>query len=57
MNTRDTLTNEYYFIKFISEAYTLQNNTTIDGNFITAGGLQYTSSTQGRNNWYWEQDP
>ena len=28
-----------YVIKFISEAYTLQNNTTIDGKVISAGEL------------------
>ena len=31
INTYDTTTNEFYVIMFISEAYTLQNNTTIDG--------------------------
>ena len=30
INTDDTTTNVFYVIKFISEAYTLQNNTTID---------------------------
>ena len=39
INTADTSTNGYYFINLISEAYTLQNNTTIDGKIITAGGL------------------
>ena len=31
MNTSDTKTNEFYVIKFISQEYMLQNNTTIDG--------------------------
>ena len=49
-NTADTITNVFYVIKFISEAYTLQNNTTIDGQIISAGELvvkaQYLCSTQ-----------
>ena len=39
INTADTTTNGYSVIKFISEAYTLQHNTTIDGNIITVGEL------------------
>ena len=39
INTSDTTTNIFYVIKFISEAYTLQNNTTIDGKFIYADSL------------------
>ena len=35
INTTDTSKNGYYVIKFISEAYTLQNNTKIDGQIIT----------------------
>ena len=31
INTDDTTTNGLYVIQFLSEAYTLQNNTTIDG--------------------------
>ena len=38
-NISETATNGFYFIKFISEAYRLQNNTTIDGNIISAGEL------------------
>ena len=30
INTADTTTNGYYVIKFISKAYTMQNNTTFD---------------------------
>ena len=37
INTTDTTTNEFYVIIFTSEAYTLQDNTTIDGQIITAG--------------------
>ena len=39
INTNDTATNRFYDIMFTSEAYTLQDNTTIDGKFITAGEL------------------
>ena len=37
INTSDTTTNGLYVIKLISEAYTLQNNITIDRNIIYAG--------------------
>ena len=37
INTTDTATNGFYVIIFTSGAYTLQDNTTIDGNIITAG--------------------
>ena len=44
---------------FTSEAYTLQYNTTIDGQIITAGELvaqaQYLCSKQVDTNWYWNQ--
>ena len=57
----DTTTNGYYFIKFISEAYTLQNNTTIDGKVINAGELvvkaQYILSMKDNSDWYWEKHP
>ena len=36
INTYDTTPNGLYVIQFISEAYTLQNNTTIDGQVISA---------------------
>ena len=36
INTTDTITNELYVIMFTSEAYTLQDNTIIDGKIITA---------------------
>ena len=39
INTADTTTDGYYVIKFISKVYTLQNNTTIDGQIISAGEL------------------
>ena len=46
---------------FTSEAYTLQDNTTIDGNIITAGELvvkeKYLCSVQVDTNWYWNQQP
>ena len=44
---------------FTSEVYTLQDNTTIDGQLITAGGLvlkeKYICSMQVDTNWYWNQ--
>ena len=50
-----------YVIKFISEAYTLQNNTTIDDQIISAGDLvvkaQYLCSMQENNNWHCYQQP
>ena len=46
---------------FTSEAYKLQDNKTIDGQIITAGGLvvksQYLFSMQVDTNWYWNQQP
>ena len=46
---------------FTSEAYTLQENTTIDVQIITAGELvvkaQYTCSMKVNTNWYWNQQP
>ena len=37
INTTDTSTNGFYVIMFTHGAYTLQENTTIDGQIITAG--------------------
>ena len=46
---------------FTSEAYTLQDNTTIYGQIITAGKLvvksQYICSMQVDTNWYCNQHP
>ena len=39
INTVDTKNNGFYVIKFISEAYTLQNNTIFDVKLISAGEL------------------
>ena len=61
INTDDTTTNGFYFIKFISEAYMLKNNTTIYGQIITAGKLfvkaQYLYSTKENPNWYYDKQP
>ena len=50
INIYYTTTNEFYVIPFISESYTLQNNTQIDGRFISSGELvvkeQYICSMQ-----------
>ena len=54
INTGDNTTNGFYVIKFISEAYTLQNNTEIDGHVISDGELvvkaQYLFSMQENTN-------
>ena len=46
---------------FTSGAYTIQENTTIDGKIITAGEFvvkeQYLCSMQIDTNWYWNQQP
>ena len=55
INTTDTLTNGFYVIMFTSEAYTLQDNTTIDVQIINSGKLvtkaQYLCSMQVGTNW------
>ena len=38
-NTDDITTNGLYVIQFLSDSYTLQNNTTIDGQVISSGKL------------------
>ena len=59
INTADNTTNVLYVIQFILEAYTLQNNKTIDGQVIYPGELfvkaQYLCSIQENTNWYWKQ--
>ena len=61
INTDDNKTNELYVIKFVSDAYTLQSNTTIDGQVISVGELvvkaKYLCSMQENTNWYWKQKP
>ena len=46
---------------FTSGAYTLQENTTIDGKILTAGELvvksQYLCSIKIYTNWYWKKQP
>ena len=39
INTYDNKTNLLYIIRFLSDAYTLQNNTTIDGQVISDNEL------------------
>ena len=39
INTNDNTSNGFYVIKFLSEAYKLQSNKTIDGQVISAGEL------------------
>ena len=61
INTTDTSTNGFYVIMFTSGAYTLQENTTIDGQILIAGELvvnaKYLYSMQVDTNWYWNQQP
>ena len=61
INTTDTETNGFYVIMFTLGAYTLKDNTTIDGQFITAGELvvkaRYICSMQVYTNLYWNQHP
>ena len=59
INTIDTSTNRFYVIMFASSEYTLQGNTTIDGQIITSGGLvvkaKYLCSMKIYTNWYCNQ--
>ena len=59
INTSDNTSSRFYVIQFISEAYTLQKNTTIDGQVISAGELfvkaQYICSMQENTNCYFKQ--
>ena len=61
INTTDTSTNGFYVILFTSGAYTLQENTIIDGQILIAGELvvnaKYICSMQVDTNWYWNQQP
>ena len=61
INTEDTTKNGFYVIQFLSDAYKLQNNITIDGQVISAGELfvkaQYICSMQENTNWYWRLQP
>ena len=60
INTTDTETNGFYVVIFTSEAYKLQDNTTIDRQIITTGKLvvktQYLYSMQVGTTWYWDQN-
>ena len=59
INTTDTSTNGFYVIMLTSGAYTLRENTKIDGQIITAGELvvkaKYLCSMQVDTNWYQNQ--
>ena len=61
INTGDITTNVFYVIQLISDAYTLQNNTTIYGQVISACKLvvkaQYIFSMQENTNCYRKQQP
>ena len=61
INKYGTTSNRLYVNQLISEAYTLQNNTTIYGQVFSAGELvvktQYICFMQEKTNWYWKQQP
>ena len=61
INITDTETNGFYVIMFTSEAYTLQDNTTIDGPIITSGEFvvkaKYIYYMQVDTNWYLNKKP
>ena len=61
INTYYTTTNGFYVIQFLAEAYTQQNNTEIDGQFISAGELVVKAKClcymKESTNWYWKKQP
>ena len=61
INTTYTTTTRYYMIKFISEPYTLQEETLCDEKIISDGKIvvkvQYMNCMQDNTKWYWEQSP
>ena len=61
INTTDTSTNRFYVIMFTFGAYILHENTTIDGQIISAGSLvvqaKYPCSMQIYTNSYCNQQP
>ena len=61
INTTGTTKNGFYVVMLTSEAYTLQDNRTLDGKIITAGEFvvksQYLCSMQVYTNWYFNQHP
>ena len=59
MNTTYTETMIYYLIKFVLEAYTIQEGTKCDGKMSTSGELvfkvKYFSCMQEKSEWFWEK--
>ena len=59
MNTRDTTKSFYYVVNYVSEAYTLQENTPYYGKTNTTGKLvvkaQYLSCMRAKTKWYWKK--
>ena len=59
MNTPYPKTIGYYVVKYVSDSYTLQGDTTCDCQIITAGELvvraQYMSYTKENTKLHWEQ--
>ena len=61
LKTTDRASSVFYVIMLTLEAYKIQDNTTIDVQLITAGGLvvksQYLWYIQVNTNWYWNKHP
>ena len=59
MNTTYTPTMGYYVIKFVSEAYNLQDKTTCNGQIISFDEIvvkaKYLIYMQQKTNYYWDQ--
>ena len=59
INTIDPEAMGYYVVKYILDAYILQEYTTCDGEISTAGEIvarsQYPSCMKENMKWYWEQ--
>ena len=59
INTTDTTTMGYCVLKFMSESYTLEEETTCYGKISTTGGLdvkvQYMNCMKDNTKWYWEK--
>ena len=50
----------YYMVKYVSDAYTLQEDTTCDGKISISGErfvkAKYMSCTKATTKWYWEKN-
>ena len=59
INTTYTAKNDYYLIKFVSETYTIHEETMCNGKICTSGEIffkaQYMNCMQDNTKWYWER--